>query len=237
MIAQWFYSFWPCLVVGILVPIAAITLVQIVSKTIALKPIQLGKPKLDMLIAFGLFAFSVATVYFGPINLLYYLSPFLSQLGLPVFLEKIMGACIWLLFWLAIIGIILWARKHGIETIGLTGTNLKLCILMGFSASAPFLLANASLGLWQGPQYILFFFIMGGLAEEIIYRGFFQMRLASYFGDLKGFILASSLFVIIHIPLWIVPAHSVELSPGMVMLLWWSVFVCYLFGWMFYKMA
>jgi hypothetical protein len=156
-------------------------------------------------------------------------------LDLPLFLEKVTEACIWLLFWLAIIGIVLWARKQGIETIGFTGTNLKLCILMGFSASAPFLLANASLGLWQTPKQLLYYFIMGGLFEEIMYRGFFQTRLASCYGDLKGFILASSLFVVIHIPLWIGTALSVELSPGMVMLLGWSVLLCYLFGWMFYK--
>jgi hypothetical protein len=70
MIAQWFYSFWPCLAAGILVPVAAITPIQVVSRTIALKPMPSEKPKLDMFIAFAFFAFSVAAVYFRPINLL-----------------------------------------------------------------------------------------------------------------------------------------------------------------------
>jgi membrane protease YdiL (CAAX protease family) len=192
------------------------------------------KSKPDVLIAFAFFAFSVATAYFQPINPLFYISPFLHSLEMSSFSEMLLEGSILLLFWLAVIGAILWLRRQRLDTVGITGANLKLCILMGSMASLPFLLINASIGLWQAPGFILFFLI-GGFCEEIMYRGFFQTRLASYFGELNGFILASSLFAIAHIPSWIGIARSVELFSGIIMLLGWTIFSCYLFGWMFYK--
>jgi hypothetical protein len=84
MIALWFYSFWPCLIVGILVPIMAIILVQTISRLIQIKQLPFEKSKPDMLIAFAFFAFSAATVYFQPINPLFYRSTFQTEIYLYI---------------------------------------------------------------------------------------------------------------------------------------------------------
>lgn len=80
--------------------------------------------------------------------------------------------------------------------------------------------------------WALLFSLVIGLAEETVFRGYLQMRLISVWGNQKGWLAASALYVLWRIPSWLVygwgtQAFWIQVAMGILQSL--------LLGWMMLK--
>jgi membrane protease YdiL (CAAX protease family) len=129
------------------------------------------------------------------------------------------------------------ARSEGLDGLGLSGASFRGSMLLGIVLAAIVATFGRLSGVMRPPlpesvaPFVAAFSV--GIAEELIWRGYAQQRLAAWLGDRAGWLTTSALFSLWHIPQRIVVARLqlVELLSSLV-----TVFVFgLLFGWIMRK--
>jgi len=106
------------------------------------------------------------------------------------------------------IPVALMLRRNGetLQSIGITRANLWKATVVGlFLAGTTLFLGHggpgAALKLTEGHDInTLIYFSFVGFGEEILYRGYFQSRLIAWLGHNRGWIIASVIMALVHIP-------------------------------------
>lgn len=102
--------------------------------------------------------------------------------------------------------VILRIRHQNLESVGFTTKNLRLSIAVGLVLSALWLAFNTTPELFltraltSNAFYGFFYFLGVGLGEELLFRGFLQLRFVAWLGELKGLIAASVVMAFTHLP-------------------------------------
>lgn len=114
--------------------------------------------------------------------------------------------------------VILKIKHQNFESVGVTKRNWLLSISVGLILSALWLGVNTtperflSNAFTSNAFYGFLYFLAVGLGEELLFRGFLQLRCVTWLGDLKGLIVASVIMAYIHLPqrLFVVGMNPVE---------------------------
>lgn len=102
--------------------------------------------------------------------------------------------------------VIIKTRQQGFETVGITKKNLKLSIGVGLVLSLLFV--SLSTTLERLPErlftyntfYAFIYYLAVGFGEELLFRGFLQLRCSIWLGETEGLVLASMIMAFIHLP-------------------------------------
>ncbi|URZ06120.1 CPBP family intramembrane glutamic endopeptidase [Clostridium felsineum] len=102
--------------------------------------------------------------------------------------------------------------KEGISSLGITKNNAFKSIVVGGLSGVIFCVAYKNIAIVGSDINIisttsLYIFIMNamvGFVEEVIYRGYLQTRLTCWIGTVKGLLITSVLFGLIHIPKYLI---------------------------------
>jgi len=104
------------------------------------------------------------------------------------------------------IPIIVKTRKQSFETVGITKKNMWLSLGIGLLLSLSIIALSTtperfmSRGVGWNSLYALIYYLAVGLGEELMFRGFLQLRCSNWLGEIRGFILASTIMALVHIP-------------------------------------
>lgn len=94
--------------------------------------------------------------------------------------------------------------RSGLDSVGVTRTNLARSVAIGLVLAAAWLLASGALGDLLKPRLEHAFALIGalsvGFSEEIVWRGYLQSRLIDWIGARRGIVLATTVFALFHIP-------------------------------------
>jgi len=97
-------------------------------------------------------------------------------------------------------------RKQNFETVGLTRKNKRVSLEIGFILSLLITFLSVTPERLQEKFFsyntlsAFIYFLAVGFAEELLFRGFLQLRCSIWLGEIKGWILASTIMALIHIP-------------------------------------
>jgi len=97
-------------------------------------------------------------------------------------------------------------RKQSFETVGVTRKNMRLSLGLGLLLSVSIIALSTtperllSRGVSWNSLYALIYYLAVGLGEELMFRGFLQLRCSNWLGEIRGFILASTIMALVHIP-------------------------------------
>jgi membrane protease YdiL (CAAX protease family) len=112
----------------------------------------------------------------------------------------------WGIYEVIFIAPVLFITGANFKTIGLRRKNLVISLGLGLVLSLPFMILNSPLSMlsnrflnWNA-LWSLILCLAVGFGEELTFRGFLQIRLSAWMGDIKGFILASGVMALGHIP-------------------------------------
>lgn len=98
----------------------------------------------------------------------------------------------------------LFVRRQGPTTVGLQTRDLIAQLVLGLAISVLAVLAvrkTGALAAVGGPELLrLAAFLAVGFEEEIVYRGFLQTRLVAWLGEPGGWVFASAIFALAHVP-------------------------------------
>ena len=98
------------------------------------------------------------------------------------------------------------ARKQNLETVGITKKNVRLSLEIGLVLSLLILFLSITPELFQekfftyNTFYAFIYFLAIGFGEELLFRGILQIRCSSWLGEIRGWILASTIMAIVHLP-------------------------------------
>ena len=104
------------------------------------------------------------------------------------------------------ISVLIKIRKQSFETVGLTRKNMRLSLGMGLILSLLFVFFSTTPERLMdrlfayNSLYAFIYYLAVGLGEELMFRGFLQLRCSIWLGQIKGLILASTIMALIHIP-------------------------------------
>jgi len=107
------------------------------------------------------------------------------------------------------ISVIIKTRKQSFETVGVTSKNLELSFGIGNVISILLVILVVlsmprELFLYRffssNTLYAFIYFLAVGFGEELMFRGFLQLRCSIWLGEIKGLILASTIMALVHIP-------------------------------------
>lgn len=108
-------------------------------------------------------------------------------------------------------------RGHKLSSIGFSKKNLGKSLIMGLVAGGIILLIQLLPGVMSGRQFnpvsklmsdFMYYLIIIGLTEEIIFRGFIQTRIYGIVKKpIKAILLTAFMFMIMHIPFQMGAAH------------------------------
>ena len=94
--------------------------------------------------------------------------------------------------------------RAGLDSVGLTRTNLLPSVAVGGALAAGWLLASGAFGDLLQPRVEHAFVLIGaasvGFSEEIAWRGYLQTRLIDLIGTRNGIVLATAIFTLFHAP-------------------------------------
>jgi len=97
-------------------------------------------------------------------------------------------------------------RKQNFETVGLTRKNMRVSLEIGFILSLLITFLSVTPERLQekffsyNTLYAFIYFLAVGFGEELLFRGFLQLRCSTWLGEIKGWILASTIMAFVHIP-------------------------------------
>ena len=104
------------------------------------------------------------------------------------------------------ISVIIKAKKQSFETVGVNRKNTRLSLGIGL------LLSLLPVSVSTTPErfldrlftyntfYAFIYYLAVGLGEELMFRGFLQLRCSIWLGEIKGLILASTIMALAHLP-------------------------------------
>jgi len=101
---------------------------------------------------------------------------------------------------------ILKIRHQSFESIGLAKMNWRLSVGVGLLLSMCFLAFNTTPERFLSEVftfnafYGLAYFLAVGFGEELLFRGFLQIRCSAWLGEIKGLFAASALMAFAHLP-------------------------------------
>jgi len=98
-------------------------------------------------------------------------------------------------------------RHQGLETVGITrknawfSTGLGIVFALGLSAFVtPIFISDSSKVFTSSAFYGFIYFSAVGFGEELLFRGYLQIRCISWLGAVKGLVLASVIMAFMHLP-------------------------------------
>ena len=97
-------------------------------------------------------------------------------------------------------------RHQKIETIGITGKNLwfsiglGIVLALGLSVLVTPIISDSSKVFTSSAFYGFVYFSAVGFGEELLFRGYLQIRCISWLGAVKGLVLASVIMAFMHLP-------------------------------------
>lgn len=124
-------------------------------------------------------------------------------------------------------------RRQGARTIGLDRHGIGPQVALGLLLAALSVIALGKLAPASGagpPEVLRLVAFLGvGLQEEVSYRGFLQARVVGWLGEYRGWLAASTIFALAHIPqdLAVLGLGPLELVPQMLIQLVFGL----VFGW------
>ncbi len=114
--------------------------------------------------------------------------------------------CIYALISFIPVFLILKIRHQRFESVGLSKANWRFSVGVALVLSACFLAFNTTperflsrvftLNVFYGLAY----FLAVGFGEELLFRGFLQIRCSAWLGEIKGWLVASVLMALAHLP-------------------------------------
>lgn len=134
----------------------------------------------------------------------------------------LLRSCTCVLFTVIVLLVVL-HEKESLQSIGITKENLLKSVILGVILGALFftfynialannkpinILTAASLN-----SFISFLFV--GFEEEIVFRGYFQIRLISWLGTTKGLLITAIIFSFYHLPVNVF-FKGMELQPALI---------------------
>jgi membrane protease YdiL (CAAX protease family) len=94
--------------------------------------------------------------------------------------------------------------RAGLDSVGLTRTNLRRGVTVGGALAAGWLLLSGAFGDLLQPRVEHALVLIGamsvGFSEEIVWRGYLQTRLIDWIGTRNGIVLATAIFTLSHVP-------------------------------------
>ncbi len=102
--------------------------------------------------------------------------------------------------------IILRLRKQSFETVGITKKNMRLSVGVGFVLSFLVMILSItpehflSSFFRANTFYAFIYYLAVGFGEELLFRGFLQLRCSFWLGELRGLMLASAIMALVHLP-------------------------------------
>ena len=102
--------------------------------------------------------------------------------------------------------ILLKIRKQSFETVGITKKNVRLSVGVGIVLSILVIILSTTPEQLQGnffsgnTFYAFIYYLAVGFGEELLFRGFLQLRCSFWLGEIRGLILASTIMALIHLP-------------------------------------
>ena len=94
--------------------------------------------------------------------------------------------------------------RSGLDSAGLTRTNLGRSVAVGGALAVGWLLASGTLDELLSPRvehaFVLVAALAVGFSEEIVSRGYVQSRLIRWIGTRRGIALSATIFALFHIP-------------------------------------
>jgi membrane protease YdiL (CAAX protease family) len=174
------------------------------------KPIVITNPKREVRMASLVIGVVVVATFL--VNALYVgvVRP-LRHLGTPspYYFDSI--DVLWYVFfyavWFAPLVIIMRRTKQNRATIGISKENIGRMLVLGLTLSAVYFVVEGFLapslgggfnGFSPSLVYALMANVIVGFSEETVWRGYIQTRLAAYGGKLKGLVVTSILFALLH---------------------------------------
>jgi membrane protease YdiL (CAAX protease family) len=97
-------------------------------------------------------------------------------------------------------------RHQGLETVGITRKNvwisigLGVVLALGLSVLVTPIISDSNKVLTSSAFYGFVYFLAVGFGEELLFRGYLQIRCISWLGAAKGLILASVIMALTHLP-------------------------------------
>jgi len=104
------------------------------------------------------------------------------------------------------VSIILKIRKQSFETVGITKKNMRLSFEVGIVLSILIIILSTNpeqflSNFFSGNTlYAFIYYLAVGFGEELLFRGFLQLRCSFWLGELRGLILASTIMALAHLP-------------------------------------
>jgi len=102
--------------------------------------------------------------------------------------------------------IILKIRKQSFETVGITRKNMRLSVGVGIVLSILVIILSTApeqflSNFFSGNTlYAFVYYLAVGFGEELLFRGFLQLRCSFWLGEIRGLILASTIMALVHLP-------------------------------------
>lgn len=106
--------------------------------------------------------------------------------------------------------VIIKIRKENLRTVGISKLNVRNAILVGLITSVVALICLIPFADKEFSYYIskvninlfwgFIYYAVVGFGEEFLFRGYLQSRLIAWIGSLEGWIIASIIMALIHVP-------------------------------------
>jgi len=126
---------------------------------------------------------------------------------IPAYGVFLLQAFFYILLTTIVILVVLY-EKEGLQSLGITKSNLIKSTILGIFLGAIFfafyqvlLTTKETVSIFTIASLVSFIgFIFVGFAEEIVFRGYFQIRLIAWLGTTKGCLITAIIFSFYHLP-------------------------------------
>jgi membrane protease YdiL (CAAX protease family) len=102
--------------------------------------------------------------------------------------------------------VVIRVRHQGLETVGITKKNawfsmgLSSVLTLGLAVLVTPIIVNGRAAFTNSAFYGFLYFLAVGFGEELLFRGYLQVRCVSWLGAVKGLVLASLIMAFMHLP-------------------------------------